>query len=69
MNGLTKFLRSWRRYNNSMRELNRLGDRELADIGVSRGVGHYGSVQRYGPSSRHKHGEHRRHAERCDAML
>lgn len=36
MNGITKFLRSWRRYNHSMRELTRLGDRELADIGVSR---------------------------------
>jgi uncharacterized protein YjiS (DUF1127 family) len=36
MNGITKFLRSWRRYNHSMRELSRLGDRELADIGVSR---------------------------------
>ncbi|MDB5600320.1 MAG: hypothetical protein JWN71_2364 [Xanthobacteraceae bacterium] len=36
MNGITRFLRSWRRYNHSMRELSRLGDRELADIGVSR---------------------------------
>ena len=27
----------WRRYNNSLRELNRLGDRELADIGITRG--------------------------------
>jgi uncharacterized protein YjiS (DUF1127 family) len=26
----------WRRYNTSLRELNRLGDRELADIGISR---------------------------------
>ena len=30
-------LRQWRRYNQSLRELNRLGDRELADIGISRG--------------------------------
>jgi uncharacterized protein YjiS (DUF1127 family) len=29
--------RQWRRYNQSVRELNRLGDRELADIGISRG--------------------------------
>jgi uncharacterized protein YjiS (DUF1127 family) len=28
--------RQWRRYNQSLRELNRLGDRELADIGLSR---------------------------------
>jgi uncharacterized protein YjiS (DUF1127 family) len=27
----------WRRYNQSLRELNRLGDRELADIGITRG--------------------------------
>ena len=29
--------RQWRRYNKSLSELNRLGDRELADIGISRG--------------------------------
>jgi uncharacterized protein YjiS (DUF1127 family) len=29
-------LRAWRRYNQSVRELTRLSDRELADIGVSR---------------------------------
>ena len=29
--------RQWRRYNDSLRELNQLGDRELADIGLSRG--------------------------------
>jgi len=29
--------RQWRRYNDSIRELNRLGDRELADIGITRG--------------------------------
>jgi uncharacterized protein YjiS (DUF1127 family) len=29
-------LRSWRRYNASLRELNQLGDRELSDIGISR---------------------------------
>jgi uncharacterized protein YjiS (DUF1127 family) len=29
--------RQWRRYNQSLRELNQLGDRELADIGIARG--------------------------------
>jgi uncharacterized protein YjiS (DUF1127 family) len=29
-------LQVWRRYNASLRELSRLGDRELADIGISR---------------------------------
>jgi len=29
-------VRAWRRYNQSMRELARLSDRELADIGVAR---------------------------------
>lgn len=33
---LIEFLRTWRRYNQSLRELNRLNDRELADIGISR---------------------------------
>ena len=33
---VVQILRSWRRYNASLRELNRLGDRELADIGISR---------------------------------
>ena len=30
------FLRSWRRYNISLRQLSHLNDRELADIGISR---------------------------------
>ena len=34
---IVRFLRSWRRYNRSVNELSRLGDRELADIGISRG--------------------------------
>jgi uncharacterized protein YjiS (DUF1127 family) len=34
---LVGVFRQWRRYNRSLRELNRLGDRELADIGISRG--------------------------------
>jgi uncharacterized protein YjiS (DUF1127 family) len=29
-------IRQWRRYNDSLRQLNRLGDRELADLGISR---------------------------------
>ncbi|MGB7259576.1 MAG: DUF1127 domain-containing protein [Pseudolabrys sp.] len=33
---LVRFLRNWRRYNQSLSELSRLGDRELADIGISR---------------------------------
>jgi uncharacterized protein YjiS (DUF1127 family) len=33
---LIRFLQVWRRYNNSVSELSRLGDRELADIGISR---------------------------------
>jgi uncharacterized protein YjiS (DUF1127 family) len=30
------FLRAWKRYNANLRELNQLGDRELADIGLTR---------------------------------
>jgi uncharacterized protein YjiS (DUF1127 family) len=30
------FIQSWKRYNASLRELSQLGDRELADIGISR---------------------------------
>ncbi len=33
---LIRLLRSWRRYEASLRELSRLGDRELADIGLTR---------------------------------
>jgi uncharacterized protein YjiS (DUF1127 family) len=33
---IIRFLESWRRYNASLRELSQLGDRELADIGISR---------------------------------
>ena len=33
---VTRFLRQWRRYNSNLRELNQLGDRELADLGISR---------------------------------
>jgi len=34
---LVGVFRQWRRYNQSLRELNRLGERELADIGITRG--------------------------------
>jgi uncharacterized protein YjiS (DUF1127 family) len=33
---LVRLIRSWNRYNRSLNELSRLGDRELADIGISR---------------------------------
>jgi uncharacterized protein YjiS (DUF1127 family) len=33
---LVDIFRQWRRYNESLRELNRLADRELADIGMTR---------------------------------
>ena len=33
---LVRFIREWKNYNRSISELSRLGDRELADIGVSR---------------------------------
>jgi uncharacterized protein YjiS (DUF1127 family) len=33
---IVRIIREWRRYNNSLSELSRLGDRELADIGISR---------------------------------
>ncbi len=34
---LVGVFRQWRRYNESLRQLNGLGDRELADIGITRG--------------------------------
>jgi uncharacterized protein YjiS (DUF1127 family) len=33
---IIRFLRSWKRYNASLRELYQLGDRELGDIGITR---------------------------------
>jgi uncharacterized protein YjiS (DUF1127 family) len=33
---IVRFLRSWKVYNQSVAELGRLGDRELADIGLTR---------------------------------
>ena len=37
LTNLIRFLQRWRRYNRSLRELSRLSDRELADIGLTRG--------------------------------
>jgi uncharacterized protein YjiS (DUF1127 family) len=36
LSNVIAWLRRWRRYDVSIRELSRLGDRELADIGISR---------------------------------
>ena len=36
LTGLVRFIQQWKRYNQSLNELSRLGDRELADIGISR---------------------------------
>jgi uncharacterized protein YjiS (DUF1127 family) len=36
LSGFFRFLRQWRAYDASLRELSRLGDRELADIGINR---------------------------------
>lgn len=33
---IVRFVRSWKVYNRSLTELSRLGDRELADIGLTR---------------------------------
>ncbi len=37
LTNLVRLVRAWRRYHQSVRELSRLDDRELADIGLSRG--------------------------------
>lgn len=37
LTNLVRFLQRWRRYNRSLRELSRLTDRELTDIGINRG--------------------------------
>jgi uncharacterized protein YjiS (DUF1127 family) len=33
---VVRFIRAWKRYNQNLNELSRLGDRELSDIGISR---------------------------------
>jgi uncharacterized protein YjiS (DUF1127 family) len=34
---IIRFVQVWKRYNAGLSELSRLGDRELADIGITRG--------------------------------
>ena len=46
---LVRLIRDWKRYNRSVAELNRLGDRELADIGISRS-----DIQRVAWSASHQ---------------
>ena len=36
LTAIVRFIQQWKRYNQSLSELSRLGDRELADIGISR---------------------------------
>jgi uncharacterized protein YjiS (DUF1127 family) len=36
LTALIRFFQEWKGYNQSLNELSRLGDRELADIGISR---------------------------------
>jgi uncharacterized protein YjiS (DUF1127 family) len=33
---IVRFIRSWKSYNSTLRELSLLSDRELADVGISR---------------------------------
>lgn len=47
---IVRFVREWRRYNQSLRELQSLGDRELADIGISRS-----DIQRVAWTASHQH--------------
>ena len=47
---LVRMIREWRRYNRSLTELNALGDRELADIGISRS-----DIQRVAWNAAHQH--------------
>jgi uncharacterized protein YjiS (DUF1127 family) len=47
---LARFIQEWKRYNQSLSELSRLGDRELADIGISRS-----DIPRVAWSAAHEH--------------
>jgi uncharacterized protein YjiS (DUF1127 family) len=47
---IVRAMRAWKRYHQSLSELNRLGDRELADIGISRS-----DIPRVAWSTSHKH--------------
>ena len=46
---LVRMIRDWKRYNRSVTELSRLGDHELADIGISRS-----DIQRVAWSAAHQ---------------
>ena len=46
---LVRMIREWKRYIRSVTELSRLGDRELADIGISRS-----DIQRVAWSAAHQ---------------
>ena len=46
---LVRMIRDWKRYNRGVTELSRLGDRELADIGISRS-----DIQRVAWSAAHQ---------------
>lgn len=47
---IVRYIRDYRRYNRSLNELNRLGDRELADIGISRS-----EIERVAWQAAHQH--------------
>ncbi len=47
---IIRFIHQWKRYNRSLNELSRLGDRELADIGISRS-----DIQAVAWQSAHQH--------------
>ena len=47
---LVRLIRDWKRYNQSLSELSRLGARELADIGISRS-----DIQRVAWNATHQH--------------
>jgi uncharacterized protein YjiS (DUF1127 family) len=46
---IVRLIQSWKNYNRSLSELSRLGDRELADIGISRS-----DIPRLARSAAHK---------------
>jgi uncharacterized protein YjiS (DUF1127 family) len=50
LTSLVRFFNEWKRYNRSLNELSRLGDRELADIGISRS-----DIQRVAWKAAHEH--------------
>lgn len=47
---IVRFIQEWKRYNQSLSELSRLGDRELTDIGISRS-----DIPRIAWSAAHEH--------------